>query len=140
MIETSKYVNYWGLSGVPCVSLSGKNESNGYPMTRERSNLVWYNDKIKQKMYSLNKINKAKSGLTKILNETNSKSYEENYNFLDKAFEILVQRLIHKSLTKDNYFKLKNNIKNTINNIPILGTTIFKTYNYIFRFIRLYFK
>ena len=96
-------------------------------MTRERSNLVWYNDKIKQKMYSLNKINKAKSGLTKILNETNSKSYEENYNFLDKAFEILVQRLIHKSLTKDNYFKLKNNnIKNTINNIPILGTTILK--------------
>ena len=27
-------------------------------------------------------------------------SYEENYNFLDKAFEILVQRLIHKSLIK----------------------------------------
>lgn len=141
-IETSKYVDYWGLSEVfPCViSLSmGKMKVMDIPYTtRERSNLVWYNEEIKQKMYSLNKINKAKSGLTEILSETNTKSYEENYYFLDKAFNILVQRLVHNSLNKDNYFKFKNKIKNTINNIPILGTIIFKNYIYIFRFIRLY--
>jgi glycosyltransferase domain-containing protein len=140
--QTSAYVDYWGLSEVlPCaISLTlGKMRVMNIPYTtRERNNFVWYNEKNVLKMYSYNKIEKAKNGLIEVLSETNDNDIKKNNNFVNKVFEILVDRLVNKSLKKNKYTSLKTIIKNTIKNFPFLGSFIFKIYIYLFRFIRLY--
>lgn len=140
--DTATYANFWGLSEIFSCSLSlifGKMKVLNIPyITRQKNNFNWLNKKILNKMYSLDKVEKAKKQLSKSITLLNKDSFEKNFILITKVFNLLIKKISNRVPNVEKVETFKFRLKTKIFKLPLIGPVVVKIYTKLISLIRLY--